>query len=450
MGIGEATVRRPTVELLELTGAQQGIWQELADRPHSPAFNSAEYVELTGDLDLAAFLLAVDQVVEEAEAMRVAFVQTPDGPRQKICSPEDQPLGFVDLSGCADPHAEALSRMRADLDQKVDLINGPLASQLLFRLGEQQFIWYQRVHTLLVDGFSLSKMTSRVTDRYVALTTGAEERAPVFRPLGDLLASEAAYRSSDRFTADRTFWTQQLAAQPRPFSLSTAWPSVASETFLRASVVLPPALMSLVRRAERALGATWPVLFTSCAAAYLSAAREAEAVVLGLFATGRYGTDAANVPAMVSNVLPLHLAVLRTWTTERYVAQVLESMVRVLGHQRFRQEEMRHCREPGEVSAPLYGPLVNIMPFPREFEFAGVRGRTHNLSTGPIDDLMLAVWEVQDSSGETTLAVNVDTNPELYSQNETTGHAEGIAAFLEAFVSADSSARLSDVLGMVV
>ncbi|MFE5563976.1 condensation domain-containing protein [Amycolatopsis japonica] len=436
------------MELLELTGAQQGIWLELADRPHSPAFNSAEYVELAGDLDIPAFLLAVDQMVEEADAMRLAFVRTPDGPRQQVCPPEGRSLGFVDLGGCADPHAEALSRMRADLHQRVDLVNGPLARQLLFRLGEQRFIWYQRVHTLLVDGFSLAKMTSRVTDKYVALTTGAEERAPAFLRLRGLLAGEEAYRSSDRFTTDRTFWTRRLAAQSRPFSLSTAWPSVASETFVRASVVLPAALMSLVRRAERALGAGWPVLFTGCAAAYLSAAREAEAVVLGLFAAGRYGTETANIPAMVSNVLPLHLVVGRTCTTERYVAQVLESMVRVLGHQRFRQEEMRHCREP--VSAPLYGPLVNIMPFPREFEFAGVHGRTHNLSTGPIDDLMLAVWEVQDSSGETTLEVTVDTNPELYSQNETTGHAEGIAAFLEAFVNAGSSARLSDVLGTVV
>ncbi|MEU3622996.1 hypothetical protein BS329_20565 [Amycolatopsis coloradensis] len=438
-------MRRSAEELLELTGAQQGIWQELADRPGSPAFNSAEYVELTGDLDPGAFLLAIDQVVGQEEAMRLTFVRTSDGPRQRIRPPEDQPLGFVDVSGHADPHAEALSRMWADLGEEVDLVLGPLSRQLLFRLGAGHFIWYQRVHTLLVDGFSLAKLTGRVTDRYTALITGAEHRRPVIRPLAKLLASEAAYRSSERFAADRTFWTQRLAAQPRPFSLSDSWPSVAAERFLRTSVVLPPDLMSRIRRAEGLLGASWPVLLTGCAAAYVGSTRSTESVVLGLFATGRHGTDTADTLAMVSNVLPLHLEVCRRSTTESYVALVLDTMARILARQRFRQEEMRRCRV-ADASASLYGPLVNIMPFPREFEFAGIRGRTRNLSTGPIDDLMLAVWEVRALSGETTLAVTIDTNPDLYTQDQTEGHLERFIAFLTAFVSAGPSTRLSEIM----
>ncbi|MGW0650381.1 condensation domain-containing protein [Streptomyces umbrinus] len=437
-------------EALELTGAQSGIWSDMAAEPGSPSFNSAEYVELTGDLDVPAFALALRQVVEEAEALRVEFVETPDGLRQVVRPQTGGPLQTLDLRSCADPRHEALNRMRDDLGQKVDIAAGPLVGHLLFRLGERHFIWYQRVHTLLVDAFSLSRLTRRTADLYTALTTGGTDRGPTFPPLAGLVASEAEYRRSDRFLADRAFWIEQLAAQPRPVLLSTAPAAAASETFLRSSAVLPSSLFGRITGAERDLGTSWPVLVTACTAAYLGAVRGADEVVLGLFSAGRSGIGAADVPGMISNILPLRLAVRPSWTIGSYVARVGGAMIRVLGHQRYRQEDMRRHLPATANSGPLYGPLVNLMPFNREFNFAGVHGTARNISTGPIDDLSLAVHEARQASGEATLAVDIDANPEAYAQDEIDGHMDRLTAFLNGFVSAGSSAGLGDVLDAVL
>ncbi|WP_333767347.1 condensation domain-containing protein [Streptomyces sp. IBSBF 2435] len=448
-------MRGRPAETLGLTGAQRGIWADMAAEPGSPSFNSAEYLELFGDLDVPAFSLALRQVAEEAEALRAGFAETPDGPRQVVRAQAGAPLRTADLRSHADPRREALDRMRDDLGRKVDIAAGPLAGHLLLRLGDRHHIWYQRVHTLLVDAFSLALLTRRTAALYTALTTAGAGRGPAFPPLAELVADEAAYRRSDRFRADRAFWTGQLAAQPRPVLLSAAPPAPASETFLRSSAVLPPGLFRRITRAELDLGTSWPVLVTACAAAYLGAVREAEEVVLGLFSSGRSGIGAAGVPGMISNILPLRLDVRPSGTVGNYAEQVGDAMSRVLRHQRFRQEDMRrHLRATGRPG-PLYGPLVNLMPFAREFDFAGVRGFARNLSTGPIDDLSLAVYEARGASGEAgesgeaTLVVDIDANPAVYARDEIDGHRDRLTAFLDAFVSAGPSAGLGDVLGAV-
>src|SRR4051812_33493739 len=73
-------------ELLELTGAQLGIWNAQWLDPESPHYLVGDVVEIDGraTLDVEALAEAVRSAVAEAETLHLRFHDTPDGPRQTL------------------------------------------------------------------------------------------------------------------------------------------------------------------------------------------------------------------------------------------------------------------------------------------------------------------------------------------------------------------------------
>ena len=58
---------------LPLSDAQLGIWFAQSLEPSSPAFNLAEYLEISGPIDATLFESALRQVADETEALRFAL-----------------------------------------------------------------------------------------------------------------------------------------------------------------------------------------------------------------------------------------------------------------------------------------------------------------------------------------------------------------------------------------
>src|SRR5207244_8346382 len=104
------------------------------------------------------------------------------------------------------------------------------------------------------------------------------------------------------------------------------------------------------------------------------------------------------IPGMVSNILPLRLAL----DPRAGFASLLDQTVRrvrgALLHQRYRSEDLRHDLglRPDEPEA--HGTVVNFFPFIYNFRFAGYPARGHNLSVGPVGDLAIAVYDRKDRS----------------------------------------------------
>lgn len=157
---------------LPLTAAQSGMWYAQALDPLSPAQNTAECLEIDGKVDPELFAAALRQVVAEADSLRVRVEDTPDGPRQHIATTVELPLTVRDLRGAKDAEDQAEAWMRADLTEPFDLAAGPLFRHALFRVGERRWLWYQRIHHLVMDGFGYSLLVRRTAEVYSALARG--------------------------------------------------------------------------------------------------------------------------------------------------------------------------------------------------------------------------------------------------------------------------------------
>ncbi|MGW0605145.1 amino acid adenylation domain-containing protein [Streptomyces sp. NPDC002640] len=419
---------------LPLTGAQSGMWYAQALDPASPALNTAECAEIDGPLDPELFARALRLVVAEADALRARFLETPEGPRQIVPDEVAVPFQVLDLRDAADPAGAAEEWMRADLAEPFDLTGTePLFKQALLRTGDERWLWYQRIHHLVMDGYGYTLLGRRTAEAYTAFARGEEPPPRTFRPLAELVELDAEYRSGDAFEADRGYWGELLADRPEAPHLAGR-PAHPSRTFLRRTAHLSPEATDRLRRTASALKATWPEVMIAAQALYTARATNRQDVVLGVPLMGRMGSAALRVPGMVMNVLPLRVSVEPEQTFAELVRQVVLALRAARRHQRYRYEDIRRDLGLLGEQRALVGPLVNTMPFDYAVGFAGSPARLRSLSAGPVDDLTVNIYDRADGHG---LEIDHDANPALYSEDEVAVHQRRFLALLDRLVDAD-------------
>ncbi|ELP62018.1 non-ribosomal peptide synthetase [Streptomyces turgidiscabies] len=416
---------------LEPSAAQRSMWfgQRLDGAGAGAAYNVGEYTEIHGRVDPELFRAAVRLVVEATETLRSRFAADDDGVRLLVDAGPGWTMPVVDAAGAE----AARDWMADDFGTPFDLRRGPLFRYALLGLADDHWIWYQAYHHIAVDGFSCSLIARRVADAYTALAAGTPHTPPP-TPLGPLMAADAAYRAGERYERDRAHWAGVLADRPEPVSLSARPPRV-GDRFLRRTGHLPSPAGDLVRSAADAAGTRWSRVVLAATAAYLHRLTGAHDIVLGLAVTARESETELTTPGMASNVLPLRLSVRPDTPAADLVRQAARATHDLLGHQRHRGEELRRDVNWPQDGPRYFGPVVNVMAFGQELRFAGHPTTRHNLSTGPVEDLAVNVYDRADGQG---IRVDLDASPEHYTDSELSAHHRRFLHFLEHFAGAAS------------
>ncbi|MBV2356715.1 amino acid adenylation domain-containing protein [Streptomyces sp. J2-1] len=410
-----------------LLAAQEGIWAGQQLDMDSPAYNTAEYLRISGPVDPAVFDRALHHVVAETEALNVTFGTDDTGrPRQTLAPARTWHTHMADLTAERDPHAAALAWMDRDMGHPADLTRGPVFGHALLRTGPEEYLWYHRVHHIALDGFGLSLVARRVAQVYTALMAGEPVPDSGFGTLESVLTEESAYRESTRYAEDRVHWTGRYGDRP-PVATPAGRSALPARTFHRHVTDLDRATSDRLRTVARGLKVTWSEVLLAVTVAHLHRLTGAREIVLSLPVMGRLGSASLRVPAMVRNVLPLRVPVTSADSLRALAPQVSRELRAGLPHQRYRYEQLRRDLRLVGGERRLSGPGVNIMPFEYGLKFAGHPSTVHNVSAGPVDDLAVNVYDRGDGTG---LRVAVDTNPDLYTRAETAAFQEGLLALL--------------------
>ncbi|MCC7633951.1 non-ribosomal peptide synthetase [Stenotrophomonas rhizophila] len=405
-----------------LSEAQAGLWYAQRLAPDNPAFNTAHAVWIEGALDVAAFAHAADQAAQEAEALALRIVEDAQGvPGQWVDRQHTPMLQVLDLSDLPDPAAAAREAMQRDRLSPVDPARDRLSQQRLFLLGPARSVWYLRVHHLATDGYGMGLLTERVC----ALYAGGAPQAGL-APLLPVLDEDIQYRDSERRLRDAAYWRDAMADAPAATGLQAGVAPAAPDA-LRHVQPTDPALRERLHAAATAIGQPWPDLLTALGAEYCRRISGAAEAVIGVPFMGRLGSVSARVPAMVMNALPLRVAAAQG-SVDDYVRDIALRLVRGRRHGRYRGEQLR--RDLGLIGGQrrLHGPLVNVQPFYRPLQLAGVTATLEVLSTGPVDDVTLGFR----GDGTAVLDLEIEANPTLYTPGQVQAHAARLLHFVSA------------------
>ncbi|MFI0715942.1 amino acid adenylation domain-containing protein [Streptomyces inhibens] len=422
---------RPQHRSWPLSIAQRGIWFAQQLDQDSPSYNIAEYLEIAGPIDVVLLDAAVRRVVAETDTLNVRFTQDGQEIRQ-IFEPADDGLSVLDISTEPDPRAAAEAWMRAETGRPVSLESGRTFTLALLRAGTDRYFFYLRGHHLVTDGYMCALFVRRLAEVYTAALHGAPVQEDDGGSLDLLLDDEAEYRASERCARDRDYWLGRLAGRPEPRSLADRSAGV-SRSVLRETAQLPSAAVDALRASARRSRVGLPVPLMAAAAVYLSRMTGAEEVTLGIPVTGRTRSG-RGIRGPMSNELPLLLEVRPGMSGEELLRHVSTEARQLLGHQRYRYEDLSRDLKTVGSGRRLMGPSVNIMSFAHELAFGDARATPVNLSNGPVHDLSICV---EDRSGDGTMRVHFDANPGMYGAAENAAHQQRFLQVLDGLAAAD-------------
>ncbi|QMU70039.1 non-ribosomal peptide synthetase/type I polyketide synthase [Streptacidiphilus sp. P02-A3a] len=284
-----------------LSPEQEGIYLAEQVTPGTSAFHIGTVVRLRGALDPDRLADALTQVVARQEALRVGFVDTPDGVRMRLAEPGPGPLTVRQPPAGGDPEAFAAELYQRELARPFDLEQPPLARAALVPAGEREQLLVLVVHHLVCDGWSLGVLLDELAAAY----------ADGPRPLPATGYREAAARArarteSGETAADLEWWRRHLDRHPVGAPLPELPGAPASGPFraTRRTMTLPAELRGQVMAACRVLGATPFALLATAFQLALTSVGVA-APVLGFPTAGRTPADEGLVGCFIRTaVLP--------------------------------------------------------------------------------------------------------------------------------------------------
>ncbi|WNL46955.1 amino acid adenylation domain-containing protein [Dyella sp. BiH032] len=429
-------------DVLPLTTAQRGLWVNDKIGADGAIMNIAEAVDIRGAIQPPLFRQALYRLVYEAGMMRANVIERDGRPQLVIRQVYGGQFPYFDMSGEADPRAAAEAWMREEYSRNPDLEQDPLWVSVLFKLAEDHYLWYQRAHHIVLDGFGGGLLARRLAELYTALVAGQEPPPCAFTPASTAIDMETAYRESDRFRRDREYWGEQLAALPEAVTLSRRQhrPGL-GDRLCRSTGYLSPETTQRLAELGKATGASLPQVLIGLVAAYYHRVTGAEDLVFGMPVSGRLNAEARRAPSMFANVVPIRLRFTRDMAAGELFEQVSRVVRQALRHQQYRYEDLR--RDLGLIgqgrSVAWLG--INIEPFDYQLDFAGADTSSHNLSNSSAEDLMVFIYDRGTGAG---LRFDFDANPLLYDMAELDEHRRRLCRLIEG-VLADPEAHLRDI-----
>jgi enterobactin synthetase component F len=428
-----------------LTTAQRGLWFSQKITPGA-IMTIAEATEIRGPIKPELFLQALQQVVAEAEQLRVRITEQDGKPQQILRSLYPGEFPYLDMSREPDPRSAIEAWMLDELARPIDLSNDPLWVSALLKAGDDRYFWYHRAHHIVCDGYGGGLVARRLAEVYTAYAEGREPAPNLFCTVAEVVEAETGYRTSRRFQRDREYWLQQLAHLPEAVTLSRIrGRHRLSNTLRRSTGYLSAETTRQLAGLAKTAGISVPQLLTSLVAAYYQRATGVDDLIFGMPVSGRINAALRGAVSVCANMVPIRLSFTPEMTAAELFTQVSRMALQGLRHQQYRYEDLR--RDLGLVGQDqnIAWLGINIEPFDYQLSFARATTILHNLSNSSIDDLVVFVYDRGTHEG---LRFDLDANPALYGVTELDEHRRRLTRLIEQVLASPATPlRKLDVMG---
>ena len=448
-GAPQRIPRLPRGEPLPLGLVQQRMWLlDHLDRG-STVNNLPGAWRLAGRLDVAAFAGAIGEIFRRHEILRTRIV-TSDGEPRQIADDDFRPeLPVIDLRPVPDAsrHDEMMRLVRELRDTPFDLSQLPLVRMRLYRLGDDEHVFFLLPHHVVWDGWSWDVFFDELAALYVAFEADAPSPLP---PLGAQYADYAVWHralmSGPELERQIDYWRSTLSGDLPTLQLPAdrARPAELSQRGERRLLDLDAELIARLRAIGREEHATLFMVLLAAYAAWLSRATGQTELVIGVPTQDRLRQEADRMIGVLVNTLPLRIRVPGGSTFRELLRQVRDAAVQAYDHQDVPfdrlVEELGVKRSGGHT--PLYQTLFtfqDVTTRPRRIGSLEMSQVHVDTGTAPTD-LLFACMIAEERS-----VALLDFNADLFDASSMNRMSASLATLLRD-VAADSGrdvARLS-------
>lgn len=352
------TAGAPASGPVPLNEFQMPFWEIREFLPAKRAYNETVAYVVEAELDRDRCRAVLERMVEAHPALRSAFVEGPDGApvRRELSMEEIGPLVIEekDFSGEEDPLAACRARAAELARTDFPLDKPPLFQPFAWRIAPGRWVVGCVLYHIIADLWSAQLLAQEAARRYAADATGgpAEPGSPKDGGGEDLLPRWTA--------ADAAFWREQLAGRPPALAFpARSRPAIKSYRGGMAQRRLRQSYAGDIEPARRGLGVTAASLTFAAFGLLLSAAADADEMIVGVPHLLRDRPEAQHVVGLFLNTLPVPLRVPGDIAAGEYVRAAHARLMAAISHASYPVHRMQ--ADAGAVPtlsrAPIYDHL---------------------------------------------------------------------------------------------
>jgi enterobactin synthetase component F len=393
----------PIVLPSDLTATQVAIWLDQQLFVGRPIYNTGQALTIQGKLRADLFEIALRETIAESPGLHL--------PPWSGRTPFD--LISLDFRAEMDPRGAAEQWMWAEMGQVIPLNDAALFRFALIRIDEDQTIWFQKYHHIIIDATGRRALSARTAHRYRALRFGEPLSAMSAATPEELLDTERRYSNSSSHGADRSYWLQQFEKWPGPLEDSNRQNTERAKSgrHARTTFKLKRADFTRLDSAASGLGSSAFRAIVALTFAAFARLYDRYDIVLGLELANRPDERTKQTIGFLARPLPMLLTLVPTLTVAEAVGEIERTRVQNYPHRHFPIQEL--ARELGITRKGhhgLFDIIVNYIPAEYDFRFEESPVEIANLSYG-----FSSPWTVTiaDTGLARDLDVSIDTDPGL-------------------------------------
>lgn len=415
---------------LPLVAAQPGIW--IADQlsPFNNAFAVAHAISLPGRLNLEMMQQAIQQGLAEADTINFHFDEHEGEAFQYLDANNTIEVESIDLREDPQALATAQALMEADLQSPLRITDkSAKVRQVLMRVSHEEWIWYQRYHHLMVDGFSFVALTKRISEIYAHLRYQQPLVDSPFTAFDEVVEEYLTYQHSATYQKDKHYWLEKVTQLPDPLSLAQAPLNgeTASPQVIRHAIHFSAQQLASLHQHLAEAGLTPVDTAVTLVNTWLAHLTGQQPFSAGFIFMRRMGSAALSAVGPVINVLPMSVGYQPTDTFAEFAERLSKEVKKNRRHQRYDAEQISRDLGLTGDNAPLFGPVLNVKLFDYQLVFEGQNTPTTHLASGPVRDIEIAL--IIDNQGALTLEFLANSN--RYDQQALLTHIQRLPLIIE-------------------
>ncbi|MGY4101754.1 amino acid adenylation domain-containing protein [Nocardia sp. R16R-3T] len=435
---GLSEVTEPDASAMEpmpLSAGQRGLWLAQQLSPDVP-ISEAQYIELRGELDVGLLRAATIRAGHEFQSGYLRLLEVDGEPYQVFDPSLENAETVVDVRDAPDPVAAGLEWMHREYTRPLDMARDRLVGTALVQVGDRHYLLYTRIHHVALDGYAGMLIVNRIAALYTAAVQGRTAEPNRAADIRTLYEADRDYRESKRFADDKEYWLNRLADTGDESSLVARHAPVRADSTV-AIAELSPQTVARIDHSAKALNASPAAVVIAAFGCYLARLTGRDEVMVNIPVSGRTNAVLRRSGGMFVNVAPLPLALEPGDTVATLTRRVQSDLVGALRHQRCGLTDIRAAAGYHGGQRRFAGPVVNVMFFHQEIRFGATTGEVHILSSGPVDDVLIDLYQTGDPP---RTILHFLANPDLYTEAELSAHCTRFEEFLDAFAAAPDAA----------
>lgn len=375
--------------MFSLTEGQQSIWYAQQMKEGNIAYNTGEYLEIKGPLDIHLFQEAVSQTIKDAEALHSRFIDKEGVIYQEWHIPDRIEISYIDYSMKKNSHNFVVNRMKQVVEEPLDLEKGPLFRTALYKVDEQTHYWFLMIHHIVSDAYSYQLIERAVQEKYRAYL----EQKPIKHSFGsykEVISESLDYQASNFYKEASLYWNSTLKHIDELATLSDKKP-VLFAPVIQYQETFSSELVQKLKIFAKNYKMTFHDLLIASWALYIARYSHKDEVVLNVPYMNRIGNKSINVPCTMMNMLPIRILLNKNLDFKSFVKAIQAKIQDAKPFANYRYEQMRRDLQIS-IDERFCSAQINIMPFYDEFKFGEATAITKKIAIGAIEDISLNIF----------------------------------------------------------